>query len=535
MKKIISILLLSIVAWPLVLAQETQEDSTIYNVLCTESDMGVVRALPRQATAGTTITLRAMPYDGNVFSEFMVLKCTDFSPIEVTLINDKDGTFEMPACDVLVSAMYYPKSHTIYIEQNTGFGTIFTNPQNAAPAGTNITVTFASNYIGDDNVSTESDISNVTVVKINGGGFSGDEPWGPACAPGAKDINVEVTQTGFYRFTFVMPASDVLITPVIEQIQTVTLNELAASGEEGKIYIVNDEELAVAHYDPTTGIIYAKDNNNADEQEQPESSIDYVRQLGLQQTAWDHSNWLAIDAPIKSGPYLPDYQMGKVIRNIKGKLVDATNLQLMASENPVIAVDEYGSEITMEVTPNNFIPANYYGTQEGTDGNNYFFIAPAANEYNFIHRAVWDAENGTFYTASDVEHGINTMGLQGNFPATFVNGFDASSLIDGETYSIEGITKIMKNEEPSGVPPRLASDEQYSVYVINATQVDIVIPAIPGDVNGDGNVTSADITALYSWLLNNDDSSLVNGDQNSDGDITANDITTVYSILLGNN
>lgn len=57
--------------------------------------------------------------------------------------------------------------------------------------------------------------------------------------------------------------------------------------------------------------------------------------------------------------------------------------------------------------------------------------------------------------------------------------------------------------------------------------------AVPGDVNGDGEVTAADITALYSYLLNNDSTSLVNGDQNGDGNITSSDVTFVYNIILG--
>ena len=57
--------------------------------------------------------------------------------------------------------------------------------------------------------------------------------------------------------------------------------------------------------------------------------------------------------------------------------------------------------------------------------------------------------------------------------------------------------------------------------------------SVVGDVNGDGEVTSADITALYNWLLNNDDSAIVNGDQNSDNEITSSDVTFVYNILLG--
>ena len=59
-----------------------------------------------------------------------------------------------------------------------------------------------------------------------------------------------------------------------------------------------------------------------------------------------------------------------------------------------------------------------------------------------------------------------------------------------------------------------------------------ILGAIPGDVNGDGIVTAADVTALYDCLLNNDTSHIVNGDQNGDGNITAADITAVYDVLL---
>jgi hypothetical protein len=61
----------------------------------------------------------------------------------------------------------------------------------------------------------------------------------------------------------------------------------------------------------------------------------------------------------------------------------------------------------------------------------------------------------------------------------------------------------------------------------------VEIPSvIPGDVNNDGTVTAADITALYDVLLNNDYSQIVNGDQTGDGVITAADVTAVYTIML---
>lgn len=56
--------------------------------------------------------------------------------------------------------------------------------------------------------------------------------------------------------------------------------------------------------------------------------------------------------------------------------------------------------------------------------------------------------------------------------------------------------------------------------------------ALNGDVDGNGYVTAADITALYDWMLNNNDEHLVNPDVFPDGHITAADITKVYDILL---
>ena len=59
-------------------------------------------------------------------------------------------------------------------------------------------------------------------------------------------------------------------------------------------------------------------------------------------------------------------------------------------------------------------------------------------------------------------------------------------------------------------------------------------PAVTGDVDGDGIVSSADITVLYNYLLDNNSEGMVNGDQDNDGVITAGDITIIYNILLGN-
>ena len=66
-----------------------------------------------------------------------------------------------------------------------------------------------------------------------------------------------------------------------------------------------------------------------------------------------------------------------------------------------------------------------------------------------------------------------------------------------------------------------ARNKRWVPYKYNASSWVVIPAAVPGDVNGDGNVTSADI------------SHVVNGDQTGDGQITAADVTKVYTIMLG--
>jgi len=99
-----------------------------------------------------------------------------------------------------------------------------------------------------------------------------------------------------------------------------------------------------------------------------------------------------------------------------------------------------------------------------------------------------------------------------------------------------GIKMIDAAPADASVPPVITfAVEGIAAYGVAASQGgNTPQPSIPGDVNGDGVVTSVDITALYNYLLNSDDSSLVNGDQDGDGKITAVDVTIIYNIMLGN-
>ena len=63
-------------------------------------------------------------------------------------------------------------------------------------------------------------------------------------------------------------------------------------------------------------------------------------------------------------------------------------------------------------------------------------------------------------------------------------------------------------------------------YEVDVTDYD------PCDVNHDGSVTSADVTALYNYLLNGDQTFIDTSDVDGDGYITSADITAIYNYLL---
>ena len=93
-----------------------------------------------------------------------------------------------------------------------------------------------------------------------------------------------------------------------------------------------------------------------------------------------------------------------------------------------------------------------------------------------------------------------------------------------------------KVEDPTAAPVVNYAVEGIAAYGVAVAHFEAPEqPPISGDVNGDGVVNSADVTALYNVILNGDDSYGKAADVNNDGAITAGDVTAVYNIILGSN
>ena len=95
--------------------------------------------------------------------------------------------------------------------------------------------------------------------------------------------------------------------------------------------------------------------------------------------------------------------------------------------------------------------------------------------------------------------------------------------------------------EPSGAVIKRDNSDGWGVYVNENSTVlakNVVIgtatPFIKGDVNGDGDVNTADVTAVYAFIISGEESGFTAeiADVNEDGDVNSADVVAIYSIII---
>ena len=151
-------------------------------------------------------------------------------------------------------------------------------------------------------------------------------------------------------------------------------------------------------------------------------------------------------------------------------------------------------------------------------------VADNATEYAI------PAEGGNFTIELKASEPYDAWGVE-DIPAWM--SIEAADQLDEEDGSYTGYTTLTVTVEPN--------NNGEVVYTLPGTEFKIIVgegggpgpQPVPGDVDGDGYVTAADVTALYTYMLTGSDTELVNGDQDGDGNITGHDVTVVYNILLG--
>ena len=127
--------------------------------------------------------------------------------------------------------------------------------------------------------------------------------------------------------------------------------------------------------------------------------------------------------------------------------------------------------------------------------------------------------------------------------------FDGEALVINEDGTIDDVNAIYSEENISltsnghGASIEKTYDEESAQLTITVKGEDIsenednfhtytIQFAKPGDVNGDKQVTIADVTALVNIILGKGESSKV-ADINGDGNVTIADVTALVNIILG--
>ena len=175
----------------------------------------------------------------------------------------------------------------------------------------------------------------------------------------------------------------------------------------------------------------------------------------------------------------------------------------------------------------------YWGSDDDSSLPNNLLLSINA-QMAFIETV---ADNATEYTIP-ATGGEYTLELKASEPYDAWNveevpewmTVEATDSLDTQDNSYAGYTTLAITVQPN--------NNGEVVYTLPGTSFTIKVgeggsTVVPGDVNGDGQVTAADVTMLYNILLNDDYTGVVNGDQNGDGSVTAGDVTAVYNILLG--
>ncbi len=191
-----------------------------------------------------------------------------------------------------------------------------------------------------------------------------------------------------------------------EAYQDIKLANLVNKPVDDTKYNITD--LTCIYVIDNAGLLICKDDTCYASKDVTENGwIDYMQQvsgLNVPET-YDQSNWIALRLP--QGTAVTNDMIHAPLSGVKGHLVNANNLEFQLDVKP-----QFGSRV--EFTPNTYIPASFKGTQESANGKTYFFVQPKPMEYAHIEWAV--SRGDKFVTAPrDLEHGINTAGLSGEF------------------------------------------------------------------------------------------------------------------------
>lgn len=175
------------------------------------------------------------------------------------------------------------------------------------------------------------------------------------------------------------------------------------------------------------------------------------------------------------------------------------------------------------------IDGTMYEFSDASDGKMFFTEVDstlAGKPYIFVpnfSRTAWAFEG------VDIEGGLPTTVTHGNY--SFSPNYTA-----GTAVSAANNTQYI-NTDASLSDGTTYTTQAYVGWTVAPTIPELVFgaPSVYGDVNGDGEVTVGDVSAIYSIILGLSEDYRDRADVNGDGEVTVGDVSAIYNIILGLN
>jgi len=276
--------------------------------------------------------------------------------------------------------------------------------------------------------------------------------WDYSFPSGNDNLTKEVEKAGVYNVTISSsnPSTGEITMTLEDATTTSTLATILESGTIGTTYTVDDELVVVKVVNDN--LLFARDQN-ATQVSATGEQIDYVNTVAKLNSPNMQYNWVKIISSESHG-----LAEGDVITNPIG--VYSADATLTLSLIPT------AGEGTVSTDLNTYIPANFTGTQEGSDGKTYFFATPRKMEVANFNLMTW--ESGVFHMATSGV-GVNSAHLTGTVtPAWDYNGENgvasdvSENLTNGKTYKFTGFVDTPSTTESA--PMHRAAASGSTVY-----------------------------------------------------------------------
>ncbi|MGM9868956.1 MAG: S8 family serine peptidase [Sodaliphilus sp.] len=221
---------------------------------------------------------------------------------------------------------------------------------------------------------------------------------------------------------------------------------------EGYAFPIKDNTLAVMGFSPDYMTIYTRDDGLYAHPDEPAAG-----QKVYQDEKIDQSNWLAINLMEPMQEEIAEEYIGRYLTDVSGYFLSKESPEMEVMDIPGF------DEVCTRTRINNFLPANYVGSQT-VDSVNYFFVKPKPMEIDTVRCAIWNASAKQFempFVAADFGH----PQFDGKMNTLFYT-FDGSTsqLVHGHVYDL--LVQARKNGGVLRANVLRVLDEQTPSYTL---------------------------------------------------------------------